>query len=174
MEVIEIWKPLFNNYEISNTGYIYNTKTDHILKYGLDKDGYYKIGLDYEPKKDGIRYKKTYRINRLVALTFLENPNNYSQVHHVDDDRLNNNVDNLQWVTSSKNNSLKSKKQGEFTSKYVGIISYKKKKGMTWRAMLFQNGKYILDKTCNTEQEALKLRNDYITNNNLIEYFKIQ
>lgn len=174
MEVIEIWKPLFNNYEISNTGYIYNNKTDRILKYKLDKNGYYRISLDYQPKKDGIRYRKTYLINRLVALTFIENPNNYPQVHHVDDDRLNNNVDNLQWVTSSKNNSLKPKKQGVLTSKYVGIVAYKKKKGFRWRSLLYQNGKYLLDKMCKTEEEALKLRNDYITNNNLIEYFKIQ
>ena len=174
MELIEIWKPLFNGYEISNTGYIYNTKTDRILNQRLDKDGYYNINLDYEPLKDGIRYRKTYRVNRLVALTFIENPNNYLQCHHIDDNRTNNNVDNLAWVTASKNNSLKSKRKGELTSKYVGIVCYKRKKGLKYRALLYQNGKCILDNTVATEEEALKLRNDYIINNNLLEFFKLQ
>lgn len=172
MEVI--WKPLFNNYDISNTGQIYNKNTDHILKPKLDKDGYYRVSLDYQPIKDGIRYRKSYLINRLVALTFLENPNNYPEVHHINIIKTDNNVNNLQWVSSSKNQSLKPKKQGEFTSKYVGICAYKRKKGIGYRTTLFQNGKYLLDKMCNTEEEALKTRNDFITNNNLIEYFVLQ
>ena len=171
---MEVWKQLFNDYDISNTGYIYNTKTDHIMKYRLDKDGYYKVSLDYQPIKDGIRYRKPFRINRLVAKIFLENPNNYTDCHHINNIRTDNNVNNLQWVSSSKNNSLKQKKKGEFTSKYVGIVAYKQKKGMTWRALLFQNGKYILDKACKTEEEAVNLRNKTIRELKLEEYFSIQ
>jgi hypothetical protein len=171
---MEVWKKLFADYDISNTGQIYNTKTDHILNPRLDKDGYYRVGLDYQPSKDGIRYRKLHRINQLVAKIFLENPNNYPQVHHINNIRTDNNVNNLQWVTSSKNNSLKPKKRGEFTSKYVGIVAIKQKKGIVWRALLFQNGKYILDKTCKTEEEAVNLRNKTIRELQLEEYFSIQ
>ena len=169
-----IWKRLFNDYDISNTGQIYNTKTDHILKYRLDKDGYYTTTLDYQPIKDGIRYRKSYRINRLVAKIFLENPNNYTDCHHINNIRTDNNVNNLQWVSSSKNQSLKPKKRGEFTSKYVGICAFKIKNGIGWRALLFQNGKFILNKCCKTEEEAVNLRNKTIRELQLEEYFSIQ
>lgn len=43
------------------------------------------------------------RVHRLVAQEFLDNPNNLPQVNHKDGNRLNNKVDNLEWVTASKN-----------------------------------------------------------------------
>lgn len=47
--------------------------------------------------------KKTYSIHRLVAETFLENPENKLEVNHKDSNRANNSVDNLEWVTKSEN-----------------------------------------------------------------------
>lgn len=43
------------------------------------------------------------RVHRLVAMAFLDNPNNYSEVDHLDGDRKNNNVNNLEWVTRGEN-----------------------------------------------------------------------
>ena len=44
-----------------------------------------------------------YQVHRAVATAFIPNPNNYSQVHHIDEDKTNNSVDNLMWVTRLQN-----------------------------------------------------------------------
>ncbi len=46
---------------------------------------------------------KNIRINRLIGLAFIDNPFEYKQVHHKDHDKLNNNIDNLEWVTNKRN-----------------------------------------------------------------------
>ena len=59
--------------------------------------GYERVNL----KKDGI--EKTMQVHRLVALAFLPNPQNKPEVNHIDENKENNNVDNLEWVTSKEN-----------------------------------------------------------------------
>ena len=84
------------NYEVSDDGNI--RRNGHILAKNLDKkSGYYKINL-YDNGK-----KITRRINRLVAEAYISNPNNLPEVNHIDGDKANNNVSNLEWVTKSEN-----------------------------------------------------------------------
>lgn len=68
-----------------------------ILKYGYDGAGYRKARLS----KDGKCI--SYYVHRLVAKAFIENPNNYPQVNHIDSNKTNNNVKNLEWCTQQIN-----------------------------------------------------------------------
>ena len=84
---------------ITKEGDVYSTKYGKIkkLKQSNDGIGYKKINMSNDGKK------KNYRVNRLVAETYLPNPDNLPQVNHIDEDKTNNNVTNLEWCTSQYN-----------------------------------------------------------------------
>ena len=70
-----------------------------ILKGRLSKSGYLQVSIKIdETNKFANRY-----IHRLVALYFIDNPENKREVNHKDGNKENNNVENLEWVTSSEN-----------------------------------------------------------------------
>ena len=71
--------------------------TPTIKKTKVDKYGYERVMLYKNQKK----YCK--QVHRLVAENFIPNPNNLPQVNHIDGNKLNNNVNNLEWVSSSEN-----------------------------------------------------------------------
>ena len=87
----------FDNYAISNCGRIKNVRNGRILLPKPNKHGY----LEYTFCQNKI--KKTFRIDRLVALYFIENPHNKPYVNHIDGNKANNNVDNLEWCTAKEN-----------------------------------------------------------------------
>lgn len=108
----EIWKDIINfegYYQCSNFGNIrsldreINTKggTKRISKGKILKPKtnpfYYCVGLSKFNKC------KTYYIHRLVASSFISNSNNLPEINHIDGNKLNNNITNLEWITSSKN-----------------------------------------------------------------------
>lgn len=82
------------NYEVSKSGLI--RRGSHI-KVPTNHNGYYSVDL----YSGGKRIKR--RVNRLVANAFIPNPNNLPEVNHKDGNKLNNTVDNLEWVTKSEN-----------------------------------------------------------------------
>ena len=88
----------FDNYEIDTEGNVRNKKRDKFLKPCIDNGGYSGIRL----MKEGKRYYCL--IHRLLALQFLDNPNNLEIVDHIDRNNQNNNLNNLRWVTRSQNN----------------------------------------------------------------------
>jgi hypothetical protein len=91
----------FNNYAVSNCGNIKNVKNGKILEPHMNNEGY----LTYTFCQDGL--KKTFRIHRLVALYFLDNPNILPYVKHKDGNPLNNKVENLEWT--KEKDQIKSK-----------------------------------------------------------------
>ena len=96
---MEEWRIVkgFERYEVSNLGNVRNSKTKKIKKSNLNSQGYLQTQLSNKC------IRKNFRINRLVAITFLPNPNNYTQVNHKDGNKLNNSVDNLEWCSPKDN-----------------------------------------------------------------------
>lgn len=95
----EIWKDIQGYeglYQISNFGRVKNSK-DFIMRQKASKDGYIRIQL-YKDKKYVVKY-----VHILVASAFIPNTNHKSEVNHIDADKSNNNVNNLEWVTRSEN-----------------------------------------------------------------------
>ena len=96
---MEVWKDIEDYkglYQVSSWGRVKNSRTDMVLKFGKSL-GYLQVGL----YKNGNCRK--YLIHRLVAQAFIPNPHNKPQVNHIDEDKENNRVDNLEWVTSKEN-----------------------------------------------------------------------
>ena len=94
----EQWLPIqdFPNYHISSFGNVKNIITNKILK-SCNKSGYYNVSL-----LNSIT-RKSVKIHRLVAIAFISNPENKPEVNHKDKNKLNNHIDNLEWVTKSEN-----------------------------------------------------------------------
>ena len=95
-----IWKPIKGYedlYEIDNCGVVRNKRTLRLLKLCVSKKGYICVGLH----KNGV--EKKFKIHRLVAEAFIKNPLNKKEVNHIDENKQNNNVDNLEFVTRREN-----------------------------------------------------------------------
>lgn len=96
----EVWKDIEGYeglYQISNLGRVKRVATGKVLKGGKDKDGYLMVKL----YKNNIRSNK--KIHRLVAEAFIPNPENKPQVNHADENKTNNSLDNLEWMTAKEN-----------------------------------------------------------------------
>lgn len=100
----ELWKPIQidivqDRYAISTHGRIFDLQNQKYLSWSDNGAGYKIIGLQRKDKNNvAIRY-----VHRLVAIAFLDNPDNLPQVGHSDHTRTNNSVDNLYWTTQKQN-----------------------------------------------------------------------
>lgn len=93
----EKWVKIDNfDYYISNYGNVKN-KDGKLRKLKMDRYGYLTIGLWKNGKA------KYFTVHRLVAIHFIENPENKPQVNHIDGNKLNNNINNLEWNTAGEN-----------------------------------------------------------------------
>jgi hypothetical protein len=122
----------FENYSVSNFGNVRNDKTGRILKTRINNKGYKQVDLWNNGEK------KTMKIHRLIAETFISNPDNKTCVDHKDNDRLNNNIENLRWSTfqeNSQNTKLSIK-----NSSGIKGISFDKKMNK-WSAYIQIDGK---------------------------------
>lgn len=100
---MEIWKEIAgygSYYFISNKGRVksFKRKKETILTAVLDGKGYQRIRLYYTSSK-----ARTEKIHRLVAKAFIPNPLDLPEVNHIDGDKANNNVENLEWISTKDN-----------------------------------------------------------------------
>lgn len=108
----EIWKdiPYWYGHQVSNKGRVRSVdrevnhncggiaiKKGKLLKPFLNRRGYYEILTSID------NIKTHFTIHRLVATCFIPNPNNYEYINHKDENKLNNNVENLEWCTHEYN-----------------------------------------------------------------------
>lgn len=119
---IEITKQItdFPNYEISNLGVVKNTKTGRILKPSINKSGYYCVVLTKDKKKT------TKKIHMLVATFFIENVENKNNVEHINKNKLDNRVHNLQWCSLQKTKNIRGVIFNENTNKWEAFLTIDK------------------------------------------------
>lgn len=161
METEEIWKDIPNYeglYQASSMGRVRSLTrltefisgrigilNGRIRKVHISNDGYYKTCLCKNGKQ------KSFRIHQLVAMAFLghEICGHKMVINHIDSNRLNNKLENLEVVTSRENCA---KRVLPKTSKYVGV-SWCSERGK-WKAQIKINGKGIMLGRFKTEEEA--------------------
>jgi len=100
----EIWKshPEYTGIEVSSFGRVRSVKGHYYANY-QNKDGYMRVGIPVDGKQ------ATKLVHRLVAQVFIQNPNNWPEVNHKDNDRANNRVENLEFCTPKYNSQYREK-----------------------------------------------------------------
>jgi len=86
----------FPNYLITKEGVVFSLVTNRILKQHVQQTGYYAVSI--KTAHSNLQF-----VHRLLATTFIPNPDNLPEVNHIDGNKLNNSLDNLEWVTGCNN-----------------------------------------------------------------------
>lgn len=87
----------FPNYTIDINGNVFDIEKNKYCHFNKDNYGYILVNL----RKNNNWYKR--KVHRLLALAYLPNPNNKCDVNHIDGNKSNNNLSNLEWATRSEN-----------------------------------------------------------------------
>ena len=87
----------YEGYYVTKDGKVWSEKSNKFLSLFPDKDGYLLCSLSHAGKS------RPHKVHRLVALSFLPNPENKPQVNHIDGNKANNHIDNLEWASAKEN-----------------------------------------------------------------------
>jgi hypothetical protein len=112
-----MWKDIIGwekYYEINDEGKVRNKLTRHIKVTDKNNCGYHRVTLY---NKNNYPQKQRFFVHRLVAIHFINNPNNLEQINHIDSDKNNNCVSNLEWC-SARENTTKSFIEGNANKRY--------------------------------------------------------
>ena len=183
--MIELWKNIKNYegyYQISNLGRVKSLKkwcgNKHIKKY-IDKEqiikpsrdnlGYLKVMLHKERKIENKR------IHRLVAEAFLDNPNNLPVINHIDNNKNNNCVNNLEWCTQKHNVEEGIKcfaRKYDYKGNFKKFIIKDKRYNRYYVRFTFNKKTEYLGGFSNIK-DAVKKRDEFLKNNYIEIYRKI-
>jgi len=126
------------------------------MKTWKEKSGYMRIGLTNNGKT------KFFYIHRLLAIAFIPNPENKSEVNHIDGNRANNMLENLRWLTNKENlNAFRSNPAAVITK---GGIS--KRKDGIWQWTYYMSGKQKT-KYMKSKEDLLKFRKKKLSQYNI-------
>lgn len=94
-----MWKPIpgLEKYEVCENGCVRRKETQHIIPPQVNTAGYLRVIL-YDGRKP-----VKYFVHRLVAMLYIPNPDNLPEVNHIDGDKFNNDVSNLEWCDRTYN-----------------------------------------------------------------------
>lgn len=104
-----------------------------IIKQTIGREGYYRVALRISDKQT------THFVHRLLSIAFIPNHDNKPCINHINSNRLDNSLSNLEWVTTSENNSHAHRFGGQ--SKYYGEKHHQSK--LTWALVNEIRDKYI-------------------------------
>jgi len=151
----------FSRYTICADGNVINDEMKTVLKGTIYNRGYriYNIKNDEGVKKKMLGH-------RLVALALIPNPDQKEMVDHIDRNRLNNNINNLRWVTNGENqiNKCMGKRKNSGDG-YRHIIQQTRRGKQYYNISITRKGKKIVDKSygkdeCTIEQ-VVHIRNEF-------------
>ncbi len=117
------WIPGYeNHYMISTNGVVKSFKNgkEYIRSLEVDKNGYLRIRL----YKNGATSK--FMVHRLVALTFIENPLNKEQINHINEDKQDNRIENLEWSTPKENANFGTRNSRMAEAKCKPVLQFDK------------------------------------------------
>ena len=149
--MVETYKKIegFENYSVSDFGNVRKDKTSRILKGADNGRGYLHVCL----VENKVRHNKV--IHKLTADAFLNNPKNRNCVDHIDNNKLNNNLNNLRYATSQEN-SQNAKLSIKNESGVKGVCWNKSRK--RWTAQIKVNGKQIHLGSFINKNDAVNIR----------------
>ena len=130
----------FNNYDITKEGVVINLKTNRKYK-GIIKKGY----LTFQTRINNKYYR--WPFHRLLAIKYIPNPNNYPVVNHIDGNKLNNSIDNLEWCSYSHNTK---------EAVRLGLMNYNNNHGVYKKVIQINKDTKEIIKIYNSIKEASK------------------
>lgn len=140
---------------INKAGQVFSLLTNKILRTAIFPNGYEVLCLMFQTPK---RHTKTLYIHRLLAETFIPNPENKKTVNHIDGNKLNNIISNLEWATQSENN-IHALRNNLRTPNMDGLIKWRKS-----HAALSEDEIRYIKSHCDlsTKELSIRLGNDHI------------
>ena len=155
-----MWKKIFGyeDYFVSSAGELKSFKrckvNGKLRKLSIDKDGYCVVGV-YD---SAIKKHKILKIHRLVAEAFVETPNNYECVDHINSDKSDNRAENLRWCSFGQNTRFYHNDNPGITRRANG----------KWRARRHLDAKRINIGTFETKEEAIIALREFDKKNGII------
>jgi len=162
----EIWKDIIGYeglYQVSSLGRVKSlvNKNKPFKKNTVSKVGYYHVAI-WKNNKQLLLY-----IHRLIGIYFIDNPDNKKYINHINGNKLDNRIENLEWVTNQENSHHSTSNRANRSSKYVGVFAHSGK----WESACWFNNKKQYIGRFKTEEEAREAYINFLKDNNIVNKY---